>query len=97
MYHIRVLIPCYKEELHIVQKTLNAIREAALPAGELKSCLVAPGCACLIVSMLCASRHELLAPCTDLSKQVSIIQDVCCLQAFVACLCRLRPHGLPAG
>jgi hypothetical protein len=37
MYHIRVLIPCYKEELHIVQKTLNAIREAALPAGELKS------------------------------------------------------------
>lgn len=41
MYHIRVLIPCYKEELHIVQKTLNAIREAALPAGELESCLAA--------------------------------------------------------
>jgi hypothetical protein len=41
MYHIRVLIPCYKEELHIVQKTLNAIREAALPAGELMTRLLA--------------------------------------------------------
>ena len=32
-YHIRVLIPCYKEDFEIVQKTLNAIRIAALPAG----------------------------------------------------------------
>ena len=32
-YHIRVLIPCYKEDFEIVQKTLNAIRAAALPAG----------------------------------------------------------------
>ena len=34
-YHIRVLIPCYKEDFEIVQKTLNAIRIAALPAGAL--------------------------------------------------------------
>ena len=32
-YHVRVLIPCYKEDLEIVQATLNAIRDAALPAG----------------------------------------------------------------
>lgn len=32
-YHIRVMIPCYKEDFEIVQKTLNAIREAALPSG----------------------------------------------------------------
>ena len=33
IYHIRVLIPCYKEETHIVMGTLDAIRAAALPPG----------------------------------------------------------------
>lgn len=32
-YHVRVLVPCYKEDLSIVQATVNAIRDAALPAG----------------------------------------------------------------
>lgn len=32
-YHIRVLIPCYKEDLEIVQRTVLAAREADLPAG----------------------------------------------------------------
>jgi cellulose synthase/poly-beta-1,6-N-acetylglucosamine synthase-like glycosyltransferase len=32
-YHVRVLIPCYSEPTDIVQKTLLAIREAALPTG----------------------------------------------------------------
>ena len=30
-YHIRVLIPCYKEDLEIVQKTILAARTAILP------------------------------------------------------------------
>lgn len=37
-YHIRVLIPCYREPIDIVQKTLNATRDAALPAGTCCSC-----------------------------------------------------------
>ena len=32
-YHIRVLIPCYKEELAIVQKTILAARTAILSEG----------------------------------------------------------------
>lgn len=32
-YHIRVLIPCYKEPADIVRKTVEAIRAAALPEG----------------------------------------------------------------
>ena len=32
-YHIRVLIPCYKEDLEIVQKTILAAR-TAIPARE---------------------------------------------------------------
>lgn len=32
-YHVRVLIPCYKEELEIVQKTVIAARTAILPEG----------------------------------------------------------------
>lgn len=33
-YHVRVLIPCYKEPFEIVQRTVSAIRDAVLPAGE---------------------------------------------------------------
>ena len=33
-YHVRVLIPCYKEPYEIVLRTVNAIRDAVLPAGE---------------------------------------------------------------
>ncbi len=36
-YHIRVLIPCYKEPYEIVLRTVNAIRDAVLPAGALRS------------------------------------------------------------
>ena len=36
-YHIRVLIPCYKEELEIVQKTVIAARTAILPEGVLRT------------------------------------------------------------
>lgn len=32
-YHVRVLIPCYKEPYEIVQRTIAAIRDAVLPAG----------------------------------------------------------------
>ena len=32
-YHVRVLIPCYKEPYEIVLRTVNAIRDAVLPAG----------------------------------------------------------------
>ena len=32
-YHIRVMIPCYKEELDIVQRTVLAALDADLPAG----------------------------------------------------------------
>ena len=38
-YHIRVLIPCYKEELEIVQKTVIAARTAILPEGVLRTSL----------------------------------------------------------
>ena len=33
VYHIRVLIPCYKEEADIVEKTVHGIRNAVLPPG----------------------------------------------------------------
>lgn len=33
-YNIRVLIPCYKEDADIVEKTIVAIRTAVLPPGE---------------------------------------------------------------
>ena len=36
-YHVRVLIPCYKEPYEIVQRTVNAIRDAVLPAGDFSS------------------------------------------------------------
>ncbi|KAK9908885.1 hypothetical protein WJX75_004221 [Coccomyxa subellipsoidea] len=32
-YHVRVLVPCYKEELEIIQKTVLAALDATLPAG----------------------------------------------------------------
>jgi endoglucanase len=32
-YHVRVLVPCYKESLDIVAKTLEAALAAELPAG----------------------------------------------------------------
>ena len=32
-YHVRVLIPCYREPLQIVVKTINAAYDAVLPAG----------------------------------------------------------------
>jgi len=32
-YHVRVLIPCYKEDADIVEKTMVAIRTAVLPPG----------------------------------------------------------------
>jgi len=36
-YHVRVLIPCYKEPYEIVLRTVNAIRDAVLPAGALRT------------------------------------------------------------
>ena len=33
-YHVRVLIPCYKEPYEIVARTVAAIRDAVLPAGK---------------------------------------------------------------
>ena len=32
-YHVRVLVPCYKEDLEIVQRTVLAALDAELPAG----------------------------------------------------------------
>ena len=32
-YHVRVLIPCYREPLSIVSRTITAAHEAVLPAG----------------------------------------------------------------
>ena len=32
-YHVRVLIPCYKESVSIVSKTCKAAYDAILPAG----------------------------------------------------------------
>ena len=32
-YHIRVLVPCYKEPLEIVARTVQAAYNAKLPAG----------------------------------------------------------------
>ena len=32
-YHARVLIPCYREPLHIIVKTINAAYDALLPHG----------------------------------------------------------------
>lgn len=32
-YHVRVMVPCYKEDLEIVQRTITAARTADLPAG----------------------------------------------------------------
>ena len=32
-YHVRVLIPCYKESVPIVSKTCKAAFDALLPAG----------------------------------------------------------------
>ena len=32
-YHVRVLIPCYKESVSIVAKTCKAAHDALLPAG----------------------------------------------------------------
>ena len=32
-YHIRVLVPCYREDLEIVQRTVLAALDADLPAG----------------------------------------------------------------
>ena len=32
-YHLRVMVPCYKEDLDIVQRTINAAAAAVLPTG----------------------------------------------------------------
>jgi len=32
-YHVRVLIPCYKEDLAIVRRTIMAAYDSLLPAG----------------------------------------------------------------
>lgn len=32
-YHVRVMVPCYKEELEIIRRTLMAAYDAALPEG----------------------------------------------------------------
>ena len=37
-YHIRVLIPCYKEPEEIVRQTVVAIRSAVLPPGIESPC-----------------------------------------------------------
>jgi hypothetical protein len=38
-YHIRVLIPCYKEPEEIVRQTVVAIRSAVLPPGIESQCI----------------------------------------------------------
>jgi len=61
-YHIRVLIPCYREPIDIVQKTLNATRDAALPAGTCCSCAswtaVQQLQSMLLRTLLCSYRFE---------------------------------------
>ena len=32
-YHIRVMVPCYKEDIDIIQRTINAAAAAVLPTG----------------------------------------------------------------
>jgi cellulose synthase/poly-beta-1,6-N-acetylglucosamine synthase-like glycosyltransferase len=32
-YHIRVMVPCYKEDIDIIKKTIEAAAAATLPAG----------------------------------------------------------------
>ena len=32
-YHVRVLVPCYKEDIDILRRTLTAAHEAELPKG----------------------------------------------------------------
>ena len=32
-YHVRVLVPCYKEDLAIVRRTIMAAYDSLLPAG----------------------------------------------------------------
>ena len=32
-YHVRVMVPCYKEELEIIRRTLMAAYDATLPEG----------------------------------------------------------------
>lgn len=32
-YHIRILVPCYKESLELVQRTVTAALDAQLPRG----------------------------------------------------------------
>jgi cellulose synthase/poly-beta-1,6-N-acetylglucosamine synthase-like glycosyltransferase len=41
-YHVRVLIPCYKEPLEVVSATVQHALDAPLP-DRVKRC-VAPGC-----------------------------------------------------
>lgn len=43
-YHVRVLIPCYKEPFEIVQRTISAIRDAVLPAGETRAACMREAC-----------------------------------------------------
>lgn len=35
-YHIRVIIPCYKESLELIQRTVTAALDATLPANCLR-------------------------------------------------------------
>lgn len=35
-YHIRVVIPCYKESLELIQRTVTAALDATLPATCLR-------------------------------------------------------------
>ena len=54
-YHIRVLIPCYKEPYEIVLRTVNAIRDAVLPAGALPdpvSAVVRNGITCMMADKM---------------------------------------------
>lgn len=73
-YHVRVLIPCYKEDLSIVQATVNAIRDAALPAGATPFAISSTGL---------LSRGELSVRCLPQAVSVS---PLALLQALNICL-----------
>lgn len=69
-YHVRVLIPCYKEDAEIVEKTLVAIRSAVLPPGDHHRCSNAPQNSDLLMLFLASGRAG-RSGCGDcLSKRV---------------------------
>ena len=103
-YHVRVLVPVYKEELDIVQRTVLAAREAGLPAGE--SSLSA-----LLTFNICDVRLPLWTsfyvgfPSFDLDYFLQFRRHVCCACGLIGLSLhgvwvaerRLHPHHLPPG